>query len=130
MSEESASRAAARRVRFFYIKSNAFRVAHVDGVIGGVTPKGLIHVSVFSERAAIPLSADHEITPEGRLLEPISQEGKQGVVREIDIDLMMTRTTAAELRDWLTTRLNDLDRLLAEAHPADAADITMTKEKA
>ena len=129
MSGESASEAAVRRVRFFYVESNSFRVAHVDGVIGGITPKGLIHVSVFSERAAIPLTADHEITPEGRLLEPISQEGKHGVVREIDIDLMMTRTTAAELRDWLTTRLDDLDRLLADASPADAVDGTVTKEK-
>ena len=41
-------------LRFFYIKAYNFRVVHVDGVIGGITPKGLLHLAVFSERAAIP----------------------------------------------------------------------------
>src|SRR3989442_6878794 len=41
-------------VTFHYIKSSQFRVVHADGIIGGVTPRGLIHIAVFSERPAIP----------------------------------------------------------------------------
>jgi hypothetical protein len=41
-------------VRIDYIKSGLFRVIHADGVYGGLTPRGLIHLDFFSERPTIP----------------------------------------------------------------------------
>ena len=41
-------------VKFHYIKSNSFRVLHVDGSLGGITPGRNIFVSLFSERGALP----------------------------------------------------------------------------
>src|SRR3990172_8149969 len=46
-----------------YIKSNLFRVIHADGVIGGITPRGLIHMSIWSERPTIPQHIVHEMSP-------------------------------------------------------------------
>ncbi|ODR94224.1 hypothetical protein AUC69_03490 [Methyloceanibacter superfactus] len=99
------------RVRFYYLKSTQFRAIHVDGAIGGITPRGLIHASVYSERPAIPQSQEHEVAPEGRLLDPIDTEGKLGIVRELDVDLIMSKQAAAELRDWLTKRIEELDEI-------------------
>jgi hypothetical protein len=99
------------KVRFFYIKGNHFRVLHVDGALGGITPRGFLHFSVYSERPAIPQTAEHQVSIEGRLSEPLSQEGKQGIVRELDADLIMTKQTATELRDWLSKRIEQLERL-------------------
>lgn len=99
------------RVRFYYLKSTQFRVLHVDGAIGGITPRGLIHLSVYSERPAIPQSQQHEISPEGRILDPNETEGKLGIVRELDADLIMSKQGAVELRDWLTARIDELDEM-------------------
>ena len=109
-----------QRVRFFYLKSPSFRVVHVDGAIGGITPRGLIHMSVYSERAAIPQSIEHELSDEGNLSGPINVEGKPGIVRDVDADLIMSKHTAIEMRGWLDERIADLERLEGSAstiHP-------------
>ena len=90
-----------KSLKFFYLKNAQFRVVHVDGAIGGITTRGLIHMAVYSERPAIPQAHVQDITPEGTLSQPHDSEGKEGIVRELDVDLMMTKQTAIELRDWL-----------------------------
>ena len=49
------------QMRFFYLKNPAFRVVHVDGAVGGVTPRGRIPMAVYSERPAIPQSSVHSV---------------------------------------------------------------------
>lgn len=99
-----------QKVRFFYIKSSQFRVIHVDGVIGAPTPNGFLHFGVYSERAAFPQSSEHTLSPEGRLSPPTSEEGKRGIVRELDTDLIMNIETATELRDFLTEQIDRMNR--------------------
>src|ERR1700692_4853721 len=87
----------APRVRFHYVKSNFFRVIHVDGAIGGATPAGLIHCALYSERPALPQVTEHEVPgPELPLGPATLLEGKAGFVREIDVDFIMTRAKAVE----------------------------------
>jgi hypothetical protein len=102
-------------LKFFYIKGSSFRVLHVDGALGGITPRGYIHFSVYSERPAIPQTTEHTLSPEGALSPATSVEGKAGIVRELDADLIMSKLTATELRDFLSSRLGELDRLEADA---------------
>ena len=98
-------------VQIHYIKSHHFRSVHVDGVLGGVTPNGSIHLAVFSERSPIPQKAEMKIT-EGRLGDTVHSEGKEGIVREMDVDLFMNLPVARELRDWLSTRIQELETAL------------------
>jgi hypothetical protein len=100
-------------VQFYYIKSTQFRVVHVDGVIGGLTPRGHIHLAAYSERSAIPQITQHTLTDTGQLSDPIAQDGKAGIVREIDVDLIMTITTATELRDFLDARIRQFREIEA-----------------
>jgi hypothetical protein len=102
-------------VQFHYIKNPHFRVVHVDGAYGGPTPRGLIHVAVYSERQAIPQITEHQISSTGTLGDQEVISGREGIVREIDVDLMMTRQVAADLRDWLSRAVEQLDRLTNEA---------------
>ena len=44
------------KIRFHYLKSPHFMTVHVDGAIGGPTPRGLLHAAVYAERVAIPNS--------------------------------------------------------------------------
>ena len=66
------------RVVIEYIKSQLFRVAHVDGAIGGPTPSGQIHLAMFSERPAIPRRLVARLSG-GVIGDPIPEET---VVRE------------------------------------------------
>jgi hypothetical protein len=97
-------------IRFHYIKGNYFRVVHVDGIIGGWTAPGLLHIATYSERPAIPQVTEHELR-EPTLGPAQNVEGKAGFVRELDVDLMLSKERVVEIRDWLTERLNELEQL-------------------
>ena len=87
----------------------------MDGAYGGVTPNGNIHCAVFSERGPIPQITEHSVTATGNLENSqIVIEGKAGLVRELDADLVMSMTVAAELRDWLTTTIDEYNSSLAK----------------
>lgn len=114
MVEVSSDTIVPKRVRFHYLKSQLWRVVHVDGAIGGITPRGMIHAAIYNERPAIPQVTEQEVSPEGVLGAQTLSEGKEGVVRELDVDLVMSKQAAIELRDWLAKRVSELDKLEAE----------------
>jgi hypothetical protein len=105
-------------VRFHYMKSNAFRVIHADGVLGGPTPSGLIHLSFFSERFPIPTVIEHAITDAGggrrELGKEIAKEGKDGVVREVEVGVMMSLEMAKQLRSWLSNHIQQIETALGD----------------
>lgn len=113
MSGSEQRRAAATPVAFNYIKSNSFRVIHVDGAIGSITPRGLIHAALYSERMPIPRLMVHPMGSDGNLLPPVEQEIRPGVVREVEVSLLLDRNSAESLREWLGQQLAELDRALA-----------------
>lgn len=92
-----------QRVRFHYIKSNLYRVAHVDGIHGGPTPQGGVFIGVFSERLPIPESSVHEFKDGGILGDEIKEErkSKDGIVREVEIGLEMNLEVAEQIHGWL-----------------------------
>lgn len=100
-------------VQFHYIKAKGFRVVHVDGAVGSLTPRGLIHAALFSERLPIPKMSSHQIGKDGSIGSPIAQETRSGVVREVEISLLMDRNTAESLRIWLADQITILDKALA-----------------
>lgn len=113
----------APKIVFNYIKSNFFRVIHADGVIGGLTPRGLIHCALFSERLPIPRVTEHLVDMEkGVLLDQTIIEGRQGIVRELEIDIFLTKTSAKELIEWLNSRISELEaaeKAIVSSKPED-----------
>jgi hypothetical protein len=104
------------KVPFHYIKSNSFRVVHVDGAIGGPTPGGLIFASLYSERAAIPQMMVHDVV-EGHVgAERLDERiGKEGVVREIEVGLMIHVETAKLIVKWLQEKVDLVEKLKSAA---------------
>jgi len=41
-------------IKIHYHKANFFRVVHVDGVFGGITPSRNIFVSLYNQRTPLP----------------------------------------------------------------------------
>jgi len=92
-----------QNVVFEYIKSPLFRVIHADGAIGGVTPTGNVHFALYSERGAIPRQMVHSRNPDGTLGDPIPSQMVQrpDVIREMDVDVVMTREFIQVFITWL-----------------------------
>jgi hypothetical protein len=97
-------------VAFEYIKSQLFRVIHADGVIGSVTPSGNVHVAFFSERPAIPRMMVHARNPNGTLGDPIPEQTlvRPGVIREMDVDVVLSPAALDLMLTWLTDRKREL----------------------
>lgn len=108
---ENAERA--RILKFHYLKSVHFRVVHVDGITGGIAPRGGIQMAVFNERAPIPQQVTHEFTPQNTLgPEDVTKRVvRDGVVREVEVNLMMGLEIAKSIRDWLTEQIRQLEQL-------------------
>ena len=101
------------QVAFDYIKSNHFRVAHVDGVIGSSTPSGLIHIACYSERPAIPRRMVFHVAQDKVLGDEVAdlRESKDSIVRELEIDLLVSITVAVSLRDWLDNQILSIEKM-------------------
>lgn len=92
-------------IQLDYIKSNFFRVIHVDGAHGGLHPGGrIIHMALFSERNAIPKSETFDVEA-GVIGEKTGQDGREALIREVEVDALMTISTARALRSWLDEKI-------------------------
>ena len=101
-------------VDFHYIKSNSFRVIYAHGAMGSITPSGEIYFSLYNERAAMPRRITHEVTKDNQLGAILESEGRTGYVRELEAGVILTAENATSLRDWLTERIGEINRLKAK----------------
>jgi hypothetical protein len=97
--------------RAFYEKGNFFRVIHADGVFGGPSPRGLITLSFYSERVALPRRSripvkDGVPGPEEIL------ETKGGIFREIEATVIMDFASALSFHEWLGVQVNETAKQL------------------
>lgn len=98
-------------VKFDYIKSNQFRVIHVDGAHGGVSPKGLIQMAFFSERAPIPTSETYSLE-QGKLGQRKEVEQRDAIVREVEVETLIDLQVAKVIVQWLGERINQAEKLM------------------
>jgi hypothetical protein len=103
-------------IKFDYIKSNYFRVLHIDGAWGGVTPKLMIRMAVFNERSAIPKEVVQQVNAEGNLGDEIIEKriARDAIVREVEADLVMDLPTAKSLMYWLQDKIDAVESILKE----------------
>ena len=102
-----------KNIEFHYIKSNGFRVVHADGVWGGATPRGYITMSFYSERFPIPRGITHELKPpeQHTLGKEIARNIKEGLVREVEVEVMIDLEMAQSLIPWLKEKIDILEAL-------------------
>jgi hypothetical protein len=111
--EEKPSEAPAEKpqVDLHYIKSSHFRVIHVDGAVGGISPDGEgMRVGLFSERIPIPIQVTHEMDEKGQLGEELKRVGRNGVVREVEVELAMDILAAKRLVVFLARQIKEREK--------------------
>lgn len=116
MTDQSGNGGDRKSVTFHYLKAPDFRTIHVDGVIGGGTPQGSMHMSFWAQRPAIPREVVFEIEVDGKKLgKEQHRVGREGIVRELQIDAMLSIAAAKEIRDWLTQNIERVESEIAKA---------------
>ncbi len=98
-----------------FIKSNYFRVIHVDGAYGGVTPTLDIHMAVYNERAPIPDLIVNKVSSETGLGDEIRREMKKGIVREVEVGLIMSASVAKSVIAWLQEKVDTIENIKVPA---------------
>jgi hypothetical protein len=100
-----------QEIAFDFVKSEFFRVIHVDGVIGGPTPRGLLHMAFYSQRPPLPKRIVQKITPTGQLGESVAEKMvvQDAIIREMDVDVIMSIDVAKQVHQWLGERLNEIE---------------------
>jgi hypothetical protein len=107
-----------------YAKSNLHRVIHVDGVFGGPSVGGLIHIAIYSERVPVPTEQTYDISSNGIISEfPKSQKGGDGVLREIEASLMLSVPLADNLIPWLRKAIDNAKANMEAMQKAQAAGV-------
>ncbi len=100
-------------IKFHYIKSADYQEIPCHGAFGGVVPTGdRIFLALYSERPPIPRVIYQELDERGALTEELSEkrETKDGVVRTVHVGAFVDIAEATSLRDWLTSRIGELER--------------------
>lgn len=103
-----------REVHFHYLKSPAFRSIHADGASGGLTPRGGFHMALFAERAPIPQETIHELDSEGGIKQERARIAKEGIIRELQVDVFMSMDTAETLARWLMAHVDAFKQTMAK----------------
>lgn len=110
-----------QRLTFHYIKSNGFRVIHVDGVHGGLTPNLKVQMALFSERSPIPQQVVHRVEPgptEGtfKLGEEVKEARveRKDIVREVEAEVVMDPAVAKSVAEWLSDKAKTAEEAMGK----------------
>lgn len=97
-----------RGIEFHFIKSTQFRVIHADGAYGGISAGGYLNVAFYNERRAIPQTTAIVVDEEAGTISESVIATRGGVVREVEIDVIMDEVAVAQLVNWLQGKLVEL----------------------
>jgi hypothetical protein len=96
-----------------FLKGNGFRVVHITGAWFGADPEGNLHLTFFNDRAPIPkkivLNVNEDGVSTGEI--PSKRESKQGIVRELEFDVVLSLQAASRLHESLGENLEAMKRI-------------------
>ena len=90
-----------------FIKGTQFRVAHASGVWFGADPHGNFHLTFYTDRTPIPKTITMKVNEQGQLIgeNVAKRESKEGIVREMEIDIVMSIPALQAFHDMLGQNL-------------------------
>jgi hypothetical protein len=93
-----------------FIKSSQFRVVHASGVWYGGDAQQNIHMTFFNERSPIPQKMVLNLNQQGFVLgeDESQREIKKGFVREMEVDVIFSISSAVEFYKTLGDNLKAL----------------------
>jgi hypothetical protein len=107
------------RIGIHYQRSRHYRTIHADGAQFGVTPRAAIQFTLFTDQRPMPEFVLHQLNPDGNLGEVIEEAKKEGVIREVEANIVMDVATATSFVEKLQDILKQIKSLQAQAQQAE-----------
>lgn len=109
---DTTKQATPKQITVDYIKSNAFRVVHGDGIFGGLTPSLDIHIDFWSHRQPIPQRSLFEVTEDGKLGSELKDERivRADMVREVEVGVVLDVNVAKSFIEWLQDKVKQIEK--------------------
>ena len=99
------------QVEFFFELDKDYRIVAANGVWGGITTRGQIHLDFFVEKQAIPDSVVNQVKEDGVIGEIISIRPQKKIVRRMQVGVILSEHEAGNLAEFLKSRLEELQKI-------------------
>jgi hypothetical protein len=101
------------KIEFHYLKSPDFKSFYATGAYGGISPNGLISMAYYVERSPIPRKTVYNLEENGKIGKELTElvESKNGIIREVDCNILFDIGTARNIRSWLDNHIKILEEL-------------------
>jgi hypothetical protein len=101
------------KIEYHYQKSPGYRTVHADGAHGGGTTRGYLAVTFYNERGTIPRRGSRAVDVndqgEPRLGREVVEEGLTGIMRQLEVTVMLDINAARELTTWLVRHVKEIE---------------------
>ncbi len=100
-----------KKIITHYIKNNDFKTIFSTGMYGGITINGLINVNFCVDRTAIPTKTESAVDLNTNTLKEEKKESRDGIVKEVQIGVLMDVNMAKHTVAWLQQQIKQLEDL-------------------
>lgn len=99
-----------------FIKSTYFRVVHANGVWYSGDNQSNLHLTFFNERNPIPKLVVVNLDDRGAVAgeDESKRETKKGIVREMEVDVVLSLQAATELYHTLGDNLRAIQEMMSQ----------------
>ena len=108
------------KVTFRFKKDDDYRLIPVNGVWGGVTPRGDIKVDFFHESQSLPEEITHTVTLDGKLTNEREHLPPLTVQRTILVGMVLTVEQAESIGRWLQEKAREVRKHQREKGSGDS----------
>jgi hypothetical protein len=113
----------ASQLEFHFIRSPLFRSVPADGAWFNPDATGTIHMVFFNEYAAIPDRIIVNLDERGMFVSEGQRIAKQGMTRELEVDVVMNFADAAQFHATLGENLKQIKAVVDQSIPEEAKEI-------
>ena len=98
-----------KNVVFRYNKPENYNLVYVNGVYGGITPKGEIFCNFFYEHGVMPKEQIFEITEDGKMGQEVKGDEEQLIIdRDLKAGLIFKPADAELIAKWILDNVGKL----------------------
>jgi hypothetical protein len=99
---------APKKITFRFQQDEDYRLIPVNGVWGGVTPRGDIKVDFFHESTSQPEVVTQEVTPDGVLGKEVERIPSKSIDRTVLVGMVLSLEHAESISRWLQDKAREV----------------------
>jgi hypothetical protein len=96
-----------RQISFTFEYDAGYRLVPVNGVWGGITPRGDLRLDFFVESMIIPSEVVNLVTTEGKLGQELRRTPEKKYVRKMQVGLLLSIDHAETIAEFIKTKIKD-----------------------